>query len=279
MQSHDTFTLKIKRIFRYINDKFKSLMFEITARSELLNVTITYLNDAFGRISSVMGRVSSAFQESSKVFVSTFTDSQRYVGDIDRNFKVIDEHFEHSVSLTDEIHTLAKFTSDNLSVIHNITETTNVLSLNASIEAARAGAAGKGFAVVASEIRKHAGATREAVEAISKNISALTGKINILSQKMNTMKGSVHAEKELVGQIVGLTIKQQSALSTITGNMDDLNTVLQNYADMEKLLRSMVSQSQISKDDIVTMLGVFQQSLEGIEKMTDYYTGKSATQA
>ncbi|GHU26527.1 hypothetical protein FACS1894172_17200 [Spirochaetia bacterium] len=271
MYTKDSFTLKTKRIIQYLHNKFKSLMFEVLARSELLNVTISYLDNAFNGFSMTMKKASGSFQTNNKIFVETFSDSQKSVENIDRNFRSIDNSFEDSLKITDDLNQIAKKTGENLSVINNITEITNLLALNASIEAARAGNAGRGFSVVASEIRKHAGTTKSAVENISSNITSLITKINDLSKKMDDMRKEVDEGKKIVSHIVELSGQQHTALDNIRLDMDALGNALQEYTDLEHRLDAMITQSQISKNDIKEMLSVFQQNLNGIENSQDMF--------
>ncbi|MDR0451012.1 MAG: FIST C-terminal domain-containing protein, partial [Treponema sp.] len=64
---------RTKRLFHYANSKLKALIFEIVSRSELLNVTITYLNDSFGPVSDYMKQGTVAFKKNNSDYFNSFT--------------------------------------------------------------------------------------------------------------------------------------------------------------------------------------------------------------
>lgn len=94
-----------------------------------------------------------------------------------------------------EIESVAKFVSD-------ISFQTNILSLNASIEAARAGAAGKGFSVVAEEVRMLAEQSAGAAEDIKKNIFGFLKEIETIADKINGQFYMVNSQNESIQQSV-----------------------------------------------------------------------------
>ncbi|GHU48034.1 hypothetical protein FACS1894200_04350 [Spirochaetia bacterium] len=267
----DSFTLKIRRLMHYINGKFKTLIFEIVSRSELLNTTLTYLDDAFAKVSDVMGRSNTVFQKNTKELLATCKDNSQYINSVHDNFTVIDEAFESSFVISDNLSTIAKSTGDSLSVINNITEITNVLALNASIEAAHAGAAGKGFAVVAQEIRKHASTTKVAVDTISQNIKMLMRNINDLSEKMGAIKEVISTEKHLVEKIVEVGNRERAALDLVSNDLVSIDAMFHEYEDIKETFNRMIQQSNSSRNDIEQMLVLFQDSIDRIEKMEDSY--------
>jgi hypothetical protein len=253
---------KTKRLFHYADSKLKALIFEITSRSELLNVTISYLDKSFAPISDYMKRGTRSFKQSTGDFLGSFTKNQGDINSIDSGFAVITTEFGDSFSLTEMLREAAKAVSESLSAIHDVTEVTNILALNATIEAARAGAFGKSFAVVASEIRKHAETTKGAVESISKNITILLKTIFDLSKKMDAVKKEVDRAKLMVDNLVAANKYEISLVNSVNQEVSALETTFDEYDVIKDTLDAMIEQSAVSKEDIEKMLIVYRQNIK-----------------
>lgn len=149
------------------------------------------------------------------------------------------------------IHEL-KLESENigtvLDVIKSIAEQTNLLALNAAIEAARAGEQGRGFAVVADEVRTLAGRTQQSTQEIEEMIGRLQSGANKAVQVMDTGK-----EKTTIG--VEKAAAAGEALQSITTAVDrinDMNTQIASAAEeqsavTEEINRNIVNITQIAE--------------------------------
>ncbi|WP_126456527.1 methyl-accepting chemotaxis protein [Sulfuriflexus mobilis] len=189
---------------------------------------------------------------------ATISSIQQLVNEVENASDVINEVRSDS----DAIGTI-------LDVIRGIAEQTNLLALNAAIEAARAGEQGRGFAVVADEVRTLASRTQESTNEIQGMIEKLQSGIR---NAVTTMEQS----RERAGQTVEQASKADQSLQTITSSVstiNDMNTQIASAAEQqtgvaEEINRNVVEINHISESNAEGANQILAAS-ENLNRLTD----------
>jgi methyl-accepting chemotaxis protein len=137
----------------------------------------------------------------------------------------------------DEINVQTQAIADSITVIDQIAFQTNILSLNAAVEAATAGEAGRGFAVVAQEVRNLASRSAEAAKEIKELVINATNKANegkVISSEMiqgyEKLNSNIHNTLSLINEVSSSSKEQFNAMEQINDTVNNLDRVTQQNA-------------------------------------------------
>jgi methyl-accepting chemotaxis protein len=230
--------------------------------------------------------------ETAKTSGNIAHDGGKVVGDTINGMNRIADVVTQAAGMVKELGSSSDKIGEIVQVIDDIADQTNLLALNAAIEAARAGEQGRGFAVVADEVRKLAERTTKATKEIAlmiKQIQKDTGnavesmekgteEVNngkLLTQKaedaLNQIIGSSKEVVENITQVAAASEEQSSAAEQISKNIESINSVTQESAagtqqiaraaeDLNKLtdnLQNLVSKFKIDTSSETTRIDRF----------------------
>ncbi len=164
---------------------------------------------------------------------------------------------EEATAAIDRIALSSSKISEIIGLIENVAFQTNLLSLNASVEAARAGSAGAGFAVVASEVRSLAQSTsvaskeiKELVDEGAEDVKKGVELVSKVAESLDQIVGTVGGVTELMNAIATDNREQVSSLAEVNGAIRHMDEMIQKNATLSQHTHSAITNANERFGDI-----------------------------
>ena len=207
----DQLSASSEEITRTMSDQ-SSRSSQIAASTEEMSQTVIDIARNSASIATSANKTADIAQNGAEVVNKSVNESKAIAATVESSAKVMKNLGDKSKQI-----------GEIISTINDIADQTNLLALNAAIEAARAGEQGRGFAVVADEVRKLAERTANATSEISSMITAIQGEVDNAVVAMNKTNEQVE---------VGLqySVEAGNQLTTIVSSVTSLQGMVQQIA-------------------------------------------------
>lgn len=233
--------VSIEKIAESLNDTLHQIVLsadEVSASSDNVSSGAQILSDGASEQAAAIDQLAASIESLSKDVSENAKDAQmanENVTEVGRNIRESNAEMERLIQAMSEISHSSGEIQKIVKTIQDIASRTNLLSLNASIEASRAGAAGKGFAVVADEIRNLAAKSAEAVSQtaalIKDSQEAVENGMGIADKTARSLLSVVEGSEEIVrsmDKISSASQNQNHVLEQLAENVELISNVVQS---------------------------------------------------
>lgn len=223
----------------------------VTDHSEKLSSKSKELAVSVEEISSTLEELSASINSIAQNAVETAKEVEKLVEKVEIGTKSMDENIKASEQLVSITSTIKNFTT----MIHDITDQTSLLALNASIEAAHAGELGKGFTIVAKEIKKLSERSLDAAKEIETTIEAANEKIFLTYEKsknageiFNEISRQIQVFSETFYKITNATREQAKGSDEVVNTLTEISSISESSVTIsEELVQIAHTLSKISE--------------------------------
>ena len=225
--------------------------------------------ESSNRVNQAVGEVAmnaDAIQASTQNNLDLAQRSLEQMETVASTMRSTNEHIEHFSSTVTELHSSSMKINEIVSLINDISDQTNLLALNAAIEAARAGEAGRGFAVVADEVRKLAEKVKTATQVIGQNTQSMINLVSDTSAKTQTIVGEVTRANEYIETSAADLTTMVSEFKRTTEQLSTISGAIHNLRESNESIHHEVEEI---RDHSVEISGRMKQCIDSAKTLRE----------
>ncbi|MEZ8101817.1 methyl-accepting chemotaxis protein [Vibrio bivalvicida] len=221
-------------------DNLSATSYQVTEALDQQAKDILQVREATEEVEVTANEVSASTQDAHKIVevtMNTCADAKQSITQTHQNLTRLSAQAEKATQTTYQLSEQAQNVSKMMEEIGGIAEQTNLLALNAAIEAARAGEQGRGFAVVADEVRALSGRTSNATVQIKDSIETMLSTIESWQQDIIANQKQTNT----CGEVASVSAERLSEVETLMHSMSDLMQSVDSSAIKQRELSSEVN--------------------------------------